>query len=654
MPTWAKQIWKIYFRAAIRQAPKRTSSAIGIQARRIIQNAQARIGRVDDKFNYTGAAAMGARFPFNSAYNAIQLALPIQEELIVDLFAGGGGASYGIEMALGRRVDVAINHNPVAVSLHQRNHPDAIHLCEDLKSIHPRDVTRGRKVALLHGSPDCRDHSQSKGGQPRSKEIRGLSWQMLKWAGTVTPTIITMENVRQIKQWGPLIAKRDKVTGRVMKLDRSVAAPGERVPVQEQFLIPDPKRLGRTWGHFTRGLQSLGYDVETNMLNAANYDTPTTRNRLFLVARRDGMQIVWPTPTHAKLPEKGQKPWRSAAECIDWSIESKSIFTRKKPLADATLKRIATGIVDYVLNSNDPYFVPADETGDMHSVPVMTECANASNPRCMPAGEPARTICASTKGGHLALISPTLVQAGHGDGTPGRVRRWGKGVKSVQEPVGAVTASGGGGQAVASAFLVQANGGYNATPALPLTRPATTVTAAGSQQQLVTATLVTLRNNCDSQDARVPVGAVTASGQHHGVSEQTLAPEYDLTSEQEEGALRVAAFLVHYYSEGGQWSDLRDPAPTVTTRHRLALVTVHVRGTPYVIVDVRFRMLTPRELARCQGFPDSYIIDCGDDGRRLTNAQQTHAIGNSVCPPMMKALIAANAPHLMVGRRKAA
>jgi DNA (cytosine-5)-methyltransferase 1 len=476
---------------------------------------------------------MGARFPFNSAFNAIQLALPIEEELIVDLFAGGGGASLGIEMALGRRVNIAINHNPVAVSLHARNHPDAIHLCENLRALHPREVTRGRKVALLHASPDCRDHSQSKGGQPRSKEIRGLSWQIQKWAGTVSPTVITMENVKQIQAWCPLIAKRDKATGRVIKLDGSVAEPSERVPIQQQFLVPDPKRAGRTWSHFRRGLEGLGYKVEVNMLNAANFDTPTTRNRLFLIARRDGVPISWPMPTHAKVPQKGQKCWRTAGECIDWSVESKSIFGRKRPLADATLKRIATGIKRYVLDAEDPYFVPAELTGGTPVAPVMTECANASSPRCMSASEPARTICATTKGGHLALIAPTLVQAGHGDGKPGRATRWGKGAKSIKDPAGVVTASGGGGQALTSAFLVQANGGFNATPAKPLTEPSTTITASGSQQQLVTATLVTLRNNCDAEDPRQPLAVVTANGQHHGVAEHVLTPEYHLTPEQD-------------------------------------------------------------------------------------------------------------------------
>lgn len=230
---------------------------------------------------------MNAPLPLHAS---IQLNLDVHEEIIVDLFAGGGGNSYGIEMALGRRVDVAINHNPAALSMHQVNHPETRHLCEDIRAVHPREATQGRPVGLLHLSPDCRDHTQAKGGQPRSKEIRGLTWQGKKWAGSVAPRVITLENVTQILRWGPLIAKRDKATGRVVRLDGSVAEPGERVPLQEQFLIPDPKCAGRTWLHFVRDLRALGYVVETRKLCAADFGAPTTRERLFMVARQPALR----------------------------------------------------------------------------------------------------------------------------------------------------------------------------------------------------------------------------------------------------------------------------------------------------------------------------------------------------------------------------
>jgi DNA (cytosine-5)-methyltransferase 1 len=604
---------------------------------------------------------MNAHLPFHAS---IQLNLDVHEEIIVDLFAGGGGNSYGIEMALGRRVDVAINHNPAALSMHQVNHPETRHLREDIRDVHPREATSGRPVGLLHLSPDCRDHTQAKGGQPRSKEIRGLTWQGKKWAGSVAPRVITLENVTQILRWGPLIAKRDKATGRVVRLDGSVADPGERVPLQEQFLIPDPKRAGRTWLHFVRDLRALGYAVETRKLCAADFGAPTTRERLFMVARRDGRPIVWPAPTHAKQPAKGLKKWRAAAECIDWSIPCPSIFTRKKPLAEATLRRIAVGIRRYVLENADPFIVPLTHQGGdrVHDI-----------------NEPVRTVTGAHLG-EMAVVAPVLVQAGHGDGTPGRAMRWGSGATGIEVPLGTVTASGG--HALGTAFLAQMNGGFNASPAQSLERPMTTVTTSGSQQQMVAVHLTHLRGNCEVRDAEEPLRTISAGGEHHGVVSAFLSSYYtydsnrcrdardpaaiittenrlglvevQLSEDDEAGALRVASFLMRYYGEGGQWSGLLDPMATITTRDRLALVTVVIKGTPYVIVDVGLRMLSPRELYRAQGFPDTYVIDRGHDGKLFTKSEQVHMCGNSVCPPVAAALVAANVPDLAVGRRKAA
>ena len=558
-----------------------------------------------------------------------QFILGLDDELLVDEFACGGGMSEAIEQATGRHVDIAVNHDEDACSMHAANHPQTEHHWKDVFEVCPRRATKGRAVGLLHLSPDCTHHSQARGGQPRSKKLRGLAWIGVRWAGVKRPRIISLENVKQILQWGPLIAKRCPKTGRVVKLDGTVAAQGERVPVQQQHLVPDPRQAGRTWRAFVRALERLGYVVEARVLCAADYGSPTTRSRLFMVARCDGAPIVWPEPTHFKNPAKGQKRWRSAAECIDWSIPGKSIFEREKPLADATLRRVAHGMKRYVLDSADPFIV---------------QIANWSRDGVTSARDPLSTVTAWPRGGSHAVVAPVMVQAGHGQGTPD-APRWSHGNKSVREPVGTVTASGGG-QAVAmgtlvqmgygeregqapraldarqplgtvvgagkfaavTAFVEQANGGFNATPARDAREPLSTSTATGSQQRLVTATVV----------------------------------EPALTPSQEEGALRCAAFLIRYYGQGGQLGDMREPMSTSTTKDRLALVTVWLRGTPYVIVDIQLRMLAPRELYNANGFPKTYIIDRGHDGRVFSKSTQVRMCGNAVPPPLGRAVIEAN------------
>ncbi|WP_372557528.1 DNA cytosine methyltransferase [Acinetobacter pittii] len=296
-----------------------------------------------------------------------QFALNFSEKIIVDFFAGGGGASTGLEMGLNRPVYVAVNHNPKAVAMHAANHPHTIHYVQDVFAVDPVEICDGYQVGWFHASPDCTHHSQAAGGQPRKKEIRDLSWVVIKFAGKTKPDVITLENVKQILNWGPLIAKRDKATGRVITLDKvevkgklvnRVAEPGERVPRNNQFLIPNPKKKGKTWRHFVRSLEKLGYVVEWNKrIIAADFGAPTTRERLFLIARCDGQPIVWTDATHFKKAKRGQEKWRSAAECIDFSDLGNSIFERSKPLADATLKRIARGLQKYVIESKKPFFV---------------------------------------------------------------------------------------------------------------------------------------------------------------------------------------------------------------------------------------------------------------------------------------------------------
>ncbi|MFU3368839.1 DNA cytosine methyltransferase [Pseudomonas aeruginosa] len=667
------------------------------------------------------------------------------DAIIVDLFAGGGGASTGLEMGLGRKVDLAINHNPAAISMHEANHPHAEHLPTDVWGIDPIASTKGKTVGWLHASPDCRHHSQAAGGQPRKKEIRDLSWVVVKWAGKLQklgrgPWVISLENVKQILQWGPLIAKRDKATGRVVRLDGTVAQPGERVPRHEQFLVPDPKRKGRTWRQFLHALRGFGYQVDYWVERNCDYGDPTTRQRLYLVATDGGFEPVAAEKTHAAKPSKGLKPYRTAAECIDWSDLGQSIRNRKKPLAEATMRRIAKGIEKEVLQRAKPFIVPianwsreavhpvdqplntitAWPKGGAFSVatPTLIQVGygerDGQAPRVLELDEPLGTVVAGgikhavaaahlvkfrfdatgapvdqpmptiTSGGEckrpagaahaLGLASAVLVGAAHGDGKPDGVKRWGKGFRSVEEPLPTVTASGSGGHAIATAFLAQMNGGYNTTFSRPADAPMSTITNSGSQQQLATAHLVTLRKGSHGAPVDGPLGTQTGTD-HHGLVSALLVtnttghsstpadqptptvatgghhmlvtPEMiagSLTPEQLDGAVWVAAFLMKYHGMGENIRPLDEPVSTVTTKDRLALVTVWISGSPYVIVDIRLRMLKPRELYRAQGFPDSYIIEWGHNGQRFTLSQQVHMCGNSVSPNTMAAYARANDP----------
>lgn len=522
-----------------------------------------------------------------------QLSLLRHGEIVVDLFAGGGGASEALKQALGIDPALAYNHDEWAIGMHAANHPLTQHHREDIWHADPRVDVAGRKVGWFHASPDCTHFSQAKGGQPRSRKTRALSWVVLKWCGQLgrvglAPRIVSMENVWQILTWGPLVAKRDKETGRVLKMDGTVAARGERVPVESQQLVPDKQRMGRTWRQFVGALRALGYAVEWRKLVASDYGAGTSRERLFLIARRDDQPIAWPEPTHGK--RFGLAPLVTAADCIDFSDLGRSIFDRPRPLADATMRRIAKGLVKHVLQADDPFY--------------LTEFANAGQGgRTWSAAEPLRTQCAKVKGGHFALIAPALVKfRGASIGHP------------ITDPVPTIT-SGGGAQrpagaahalAVMTAFLEQACAGYYAGAGKDLREPAPTICAKGSIQRLVSAELT------------------------------------ELTPDQEAGAARVAAFLMRYYGEGGQWGDLRNPLPTVTTKDRMALVTVHIHGTPYVMVDIRLRMLRPAELFRAQGFPAGYVIDRTADGRPISTSAAVRMVGNSVSPPPLRAIAEAN------------
>jgi DNA (cytosine-5)-methyltransferase 1 len=675
---------------------------------------------------------------------------PQDDEIVVDFFCGGGGAGTGLEMGLGRKVSVAKNHSAKAISMHTINHPGAKHFTTDVFEGDPDTECGGKAVGWFHMSPDCTHHSQAAGGQPRKREIRNLSWIGLKWGGKKKPRVISLENVKQILQWGPLIAKRDKATGRAIKLvtvlnakgkeviEKVVAEPGEVVPVGQQFLVPDPKRRGTTWRRFVQLLEGMGYAVEWRVIKACDFGAPTSRERLFMIARCDGQPIVWPEPTHAKKPGKGQQKYRTAAECIDFSDLGKSIFGRKDELADATKRRIAKGMKKFVIDNPAPFIVPianwSTETvqsldeplrtvtsypkGGSFSVvsPVIAPATHQGSDRINDPLQPLPTVTCANRG-ELTLISPTLVQTGYGEregqqprtqdldqplGTvvAGGVKhalaaahlvkfRFDDEGKALDEPLPTITSGGnyqrpaGAAHAmgIATAFMAQMNGGFNTTDAKSLNDPMTTVTNTGSQQQLVTASLLHLRGNCDARAADDPLHTVSAGGTHHGLMTAFMERQFgasvgqaltdpsptitaggggksslvsfELSPEHEEGALRVAAFLISYYGTENM-STCDQPAPTITTKDRLGLVTVMVKGTPYVIVDIRLRMLQPAELYRAQGFPPDYIITHGADGKPFTKTEQVHMCGNSVSPPPMAALARANDPWRVAQRQAVA
>lgn len=619
-------------------------------------------------------------------------------EIVVDLFAGGGGASEALKQALGQDPALAYNHDALAIGMHAANHPLTSHHLEDIWHSDPRVDVAGRPIGWFHASPDCTHFSQAKGGQPRSRKTRALSWVLLKWIGMLlradllngtntAPRIFSMENVWQILTWGPLVAKRCKATGRVLKMDGTVAARGERVPVENQQLVPDKRRTGRTWRQFVAALRALGYAVEWRKLVASDFGAGTSRERLFLLGRRDGEPIMWPAASHGTAP--GQKPRVSAADCLDFSIPCPSIFGRKRDLAEATMKRVAKGIVRQVLEAAEPLVVPvpAGAVDNCEAAAAfITEHANASTQRTMAGDEPLRTACAGVKGGHFsvvapilagvggragqsepragddphytftakadtALVAPTLVQTGYGE-REGQAPR----CLDAQKPLGVVVA-GGVKHAVAAPHLVKFRGesiGTPVTESVPtITSGAGAARPAGAAHALGLSTTFMVqaahgegqpggpkRWGAGSKSAGLPVGTVTASGNGgHAVAAAALA---QLSPEQEAGALRVAAFLVKYYGTGANVPSLTNPVDTVTTKDRLALVTVVIKGTPYVIVDIGLRMLKPHELYRAQGFPVGYIINRAADGTPLTTSAAVRMVGNSVSPPPLRALAEAN------------
>ncbi len=539
--------------------------------------------------------------------------------IVVDLFCGGGGASEGIEMA-GLHVDFAVNHDPDAIAMHEANHPRTHHFHRSVWDVSPRSVTRGRPVALLWGSPDCTHFSRAKGDTPLKKEIRDLAWVLADWAEQVRPTMIAMENVPEFVTWGPLHTKE---TLGLQPFDVPTAADAKRLN------RPIPERKGEHFGEFIARLRLQGYRVEWRTLVAADYGAPTTRKRFFLVARCDGEPIAWPEPTHIdrKRPNPDGLPvWRSAAECIDWTIPVRSIFGRRKPLAEATQRRIAEGMRRFVFGVADPFIMPVKSWG-----------GGGNAPRDI--AEPMRTVTTS-KGGEFAVVAPSLVNLSHGGRT-----------EPVTEPAPTVTTGGGRGGGhlgVMAPVLVQTGYGERdgqAPRCLDISAPLGTVVAAG-KHAVATAWIAKHYTGVVGHGPDRPLGTVTAID-HHSLCAADLEQLDGLTAEQREGGRRVAAFILKFYKEGGQWSDPRDPMHTVVTKARMGLVTIELDGETWAIVDIGLRMLEPRELATAQGFRHTYdLLDGATPSRRirrrLSKAAQIQRIGNSVPPQLVAAVVGAN------------
>lgn len=515
--------------------------------------------------------------------------------MIIDSFAGGGGASSGIERALGRSPDVAINHNRAALAMHAANHPETVHLDSNIWDVSPQTVCGGRHVGLLWASPDCKHFSKAKGGKPRDRNIRDLAWVVVRWAEEAKPDVIILENVEEFRSWGPVY--------------------------EDGSIIPQLK--GQTFEDWVKRLRRAGYKVEWRELRACDYGAPTIRKRLFVIARRDRKPIVWPAPTHGPADDPaviaGRKlPWRTAADIIDFSLPCPSIFDTSaeikalyglraiRPLADNTLRRIALGIQRYVLDANEPFFVTAAQHGGS-----------------MRSGfAPIHTLTASQKDQNQVVV-PTLVQVGYGE-------REGQAPRSLnlRRPLGTIVASGSK-HAMVAAFLAQHNndsrriGGVN--PGRSMREPISTLTARSTQQTVVVSHLVNMKGSARrAQEITAPVPTICASTTH---------------------ASLVSAFMVKYYGTSvGQ--SLREPAHTVTVEDRQALVTVTIDGAEYFIADIGMRMLTEREKFLAQGFSPEYVIDCEVDGRKLTTTEQGSCVGNSVSPALAEALVAANCNHL--------
>ena len=579
------------------------------------------------------------------------------DEIIVDSFAGGGGASTGIELATGRVVNVAINHDPDAILMHRTNHPHTEHYQASVWDVDPVEVCRGRKVGLLWASPDCKHFSKAKGGKPVDKNIRGLAWIVLRWAGTVRPRVIMLENVEEFQTWGPV--RKGK---------------------------PVKKLTGKTFHKWLSQLQNLGYAVEWRELVAADYGAPTTRKRFFLIARCDGLPITWPEPTHApadspEVKTGKKKPWRSAAEIIDWTLPCPSIFdTREqirekhglnaqRPLRPNTMRRVTRGVDKFVIKSGNPFLVIVNHAGEFRGQslgdPLQTITAKhgygVANPVMAPltvtnttnsvgadAGAPVHTV---TTAGNQMLITPTLAAIGQTSG--------GDRGRSVTEPTHTQVSKAEEcvvcpamiqyhteqsehvrGQAVTDPIMtIDASNRYGIAAATltkyyntcqhgqDVNEPLHTIMAK-DREGVTLASLVKMKGTNLGGPATEPVQTITAGGGHHGVvtTEVTEAtPGADLRNWP-----KIRAALNEYC--GYKLEDNE-------------VILFLIGGAWYFMADIGLRMLTPRELYRANGFPDDYKIERDYQGNVYGKTKQVARCGNAVPPPFATALVRANLPE---------
>lgn len=549
----------------------------------------------------------------------------INGELIVDNFAGGGGASTGIEMATGYSVDIAINHDPEAIRMHKANHPNTKHYCEDVWQVDPVEACNGHPVGLAWFSPDCKHFSKAKGGKPKDKFIRGLAWVACRWAGLVRPRVIMLENVEEFKTWGPLNRRHH----------------------------PIKAKQGKTFEKFVQQLTDLGYEVQFKELVAADYGAPTMRKRFFMIARCDGKSIIWPEPTHGPADSEAVKagllkPYVGAYTQLDFSLPCPSIFDTAeeikekygiravRPLAPKTMERIARGLKKFVLDNPEPFIIQCNHGGDRRQndirepMPTITGKHGygiveptlapymGTNTTNHPGGNCKDPIHTITTGNQQCLISPTLIQY-HSETAQGEVRG-----QTIKDPI--MTVDGSNRYGLVTSFLHKYyDGGYKGAGE-SMEKPFPTVTS-WDHNSVVTANLIQMNNHCDGRDVRNPIPTITAGDGHFG---------------------EVRAFLIKYYGDAtGQ--DIEQPLDTVTTKDRFGLVTIE--GVDYQIVDIGLRMLEPRELYGCQGFPDDYIIDHDYTGKTYSRSEQVRRCGNAVCPPIPAALVRANLPELCVAER---
>ncbi|VVM52231.1 hypothetical protein PS663_00849 [Pseudomonas fluorescens] len=613
------------------------------------------------------------------------MGLPFQKELVVDLFAGGGGASTGIARAY-REPDVAVNHNPIALAVHRANHPKTAHYVADVYEVDPREATGGQPVAIIWASPDCRHHSKAKGGAPRDRGVRGLAWVVIRWLFVTKSRLLFLENVEEFCDWGPIDEEGQPIKaerGRTFKAFIAAISTGLTAD------HPDMPEILAAIGEFVPMealVRGLGYNAEWRERIAANAGAPTIRKRLYLVARSDGLPIIWPEPVRHKNPKANQQPWRTAAECIDWTNLGKTIF-RDKPMALNTRRRVAKGMWRHVITSEKPFIVPMRGTSEAHTsthsvddsistisaggthhglvqpvaAPFLTECANGSSQRNFDVQEALRTQVAQVKGGHFAMAACHLTHLTHHGERSGYspdesartvtganrgeqalvaasivTLRKGSVGGDVEGPL-AVVGTSTGHHAVTAAFFEQANGGFYKGDGRSAYQPTSTICQSGANQRLANAYLVKYYG-CDKGGVSLTEPMHTLPTKDRVALVEVVQVPDTLTPEQMEGARRCAAFMHEHLPE-----HFKEPAEMIM-----------IGG--YVLVDITLRMLQPPELKAAQGFDKNYIIDRGlfvdlatgaEQWLPINKTNQVRLIGNSVCPDEAEALVRANAAEII-------